>query len=432
MASRKGGPLVLEALLERFFRRGAILWVARIEGEIAGYCWSLVGGNDGHYVFPLGEADVVIMADEVFPDFRGRGIAPALIEEVLAWHGNQGASRAYIASALWNRASLRSIAKTRFQELATVHETRIFGHRAAIWTDRRAGQRPKAWRLTQGARRLTKLGLASIAACCIAIRDWIRPLGGRTAMRRPVVLCYHDVPGHLKPRFSAQLNTLLRMGRVVDLEDDTPSAARRFSLTFDDASRSVFENAVPELLQRGVRGTVFVASGHLGKNMSWEHDLEFDHERARVIDEQGLLGGAVAGIEVGAHGVLHKNLTRLSHEQAREEIVHSKDQLERLLGQRIRYFALPYGAYNADVVRMVKQAGYARAFGVLPDPAQRISDSFLRMRTPVSPEDWALEFRLKLMGAYAWARGPKALLCQFRALFGPSDDHSSSAENAQS
>jgi peptidoglycan/xylan/chitin deacetylase (PgdA/CDA1 family) len=69
--------------------------------------------------------------------------------------------------------------------------------------------------------------------------------------------------------------------------------------------------------------------------------------------------------EIGSHTVTHPLLTRISLEQARSEIVESKQMLENLYDQNITKFCYPRGYTNSDLQVMVRDAGYYSARGVL-------------------------------------------------------------------
>jgi len=68
-----------------------------------------------------------------------------------------------------------------------------------------------------------------------------------------------------------------------------------------------------------------------------------------------------AGFEVGAHTLTHPRLTSLSPEDARHEIAGSRARLEDVTGTRVESFCYPYGAFNAEHVRLVHEAGFSFA-----------------------------------------------------------------------
>jgi peptidoglycan/xylan/chitin deacetylase (PgdA/CDA1 family) len=72
---------------------------------------------------------------------------------------------------------------------------------------------------------------------------------------------------------------------------------------------------------------------------------------------------AANGVEIGAHTVTHPFLTELDHEAAWREISQCKHELEQQVGVEIRAFSYPNSRHNAEIREMVRQAGYAFAFG---------------------------------------------------------------------
>mgnify|MGYP000942071082 CR=1 FL=1 len=81
---------------------------------------------------------------------------------------------------------------------------------------------------------------------------------------------------------------------------------------------------------------------------------------------------AQRGVEIGGHTVAHTILTTLEDDQALEEMVQGKWQLESIIGKPVTSFAYPNGKperdYAARHVPLVRQAGFERAvstaFGV--------------------------------------------------------------------
>jgi peptidoglycan/xylan/chitin deacetylase (PgdA/CDA1 family) len=75
-------------------------------------------------------------------------------------------------------------------------------------------------------------------------------------------------------------------------------------------------------------------------------------------DVAALAGG---GIAFGAHTVTHPVLSTLSAAEARDEIVRSKEAIERCLGRPVRLFAYPNGGpedFDAATKRILRDAGF--------------------------------------------------------------------------
>ncbi len=62
-----------------------------------------------------------------------------------------------------------------------------------------------------------------------------------------------------------------------------------------------------------------------------------------------------AGIEIGAHTRSHRDLRRLSTEEAHEEIAGSRTELEDRLGRPVESFAYPFGYYSHDSLEIVSR-----------------------------------------------------------------------------
>ncbi|MFV8826982.1 polysaccharide deacetylase family protein [Alkalihalobacterium sp. APHAB7] len=58
------------------------------------------------------------------------------------------------------------------------------------------------------------------------------------------------------------------------------------------------------------------------------------------------------GFEIGNHTMSHKNLSKLSAEEQRKEIVELNDLIEEIIGERPRFFRAPYGV-NTDISKQV-------------------------------------------------------------------------------
>lgn len=65
--------------------------------------------------------------------------------------------------------------------------------------------------------------------------------------------------------------------------------------------------------------------------------------------------------EIGAHTFTHPVLTRVTDQEAEAEIRKSKIYLEKLLGKNVDAFCYPRGAYSAQHIEMLRQAGFTYA-----------------------------------------------------------------------
>lgn len=67
---------------------------------------------------------------------------------------------------------------------------------------------------------------------------------------------------------------------------------------------------------------------------------------------------AKAGHELGNHSENHKQMSKLSAEECKEEIMKPHDKVKNLTGEEMRVFRPPYGDYNDTLIEAVESCGY--------------------------------------------------------------------------
>lgn len=127
-------------------------------------------------------------------------------------------------------------------------------------------------------------------------------------------------------------------------------------LTFDDGYEDAYLAALPVLKKHQFVGTFFLINNLIdkeGRLKNWQ------------IDEM-----KAAGMEFGSHTLTHPDLTKISADEAREQIFTSKGNSTT--------FCYPAGKYNQDVINLVKEAGYKIAVTTKIGIAKE-SSSFLEL-----------------------------------------------------
>lgn len=218
-----------------------------------------------------------------------------------------------------------------------------------------------------------------------------------------VVIYYHDIPVESQHKFFQQLDIMERLSNPIPLHfcGKLEFGKRYFAISFDDGLADVLLYALPELARRQIPATVFIPTGHIGQSASWASNSEYSRKKI-LTQEQMLAVGTYDLVSIGSHCITHRPLRALDDTEAKHEIVNSKRQLERILGQKIDLLAFPYGQFKDHHIRYAKDAGYLRVFTTRPSLAFAVSDEYSVGRVGVEPLDWPVELRLKLMGSYRW------------------------------
>ena len=219
-------------------------------------------------------------------------------------------------------------------------------------------------------------------------------------------------------RFREQMQLLAEEGyRVVDVSvaasllDAGLLPARTIGLSFDDGFRDVAEAALPVLEEHGFRATVFVCPDVIDGRARFDW---YPHGQPPLLgwDELRVLDGGALRFE--AHTLTHPNLTALTEDDARREIVGSKARLEARLGRPVEAFCYPAGLHGERERRLVAEAGFRVAVSCEPGPNRAESDRLTLRRQQVDARDGLLDFRAKLAGGHDSPPPARALYRRIR------------------
>jgi peptidoglycan/xylan/chitin deacetylase (PgdA/CDA1 family) len=188
------------------------------------------------------------------------------------------------------------------------------------------------------------------------------------------ILCYHkfglDDTSSMTtsaPVFEQQMKYLkengyrvISPGQLLDfLEYRRQIPKKSVLITMDDGYKSVYTLAWPILKKYNFTATLFVYTDYVGIS-----------KKAITWDELGVL--KAHGFTIGSHSVAHSDLSKKNPDETEKafqnrlekEIFLSKKIIDAKLGQDTLFFSFPYGRYNADLIKMVKSAGYKIAVTV--------------------------------------------------------------------
>jgi ribosomal protein S18 acetylase RimI-like enzyme len=106
-------------LMQRELADHGVMWMALLDGKLAGFLWSRKGRHIPKWFVPLKEDDLQFFAATTFDEFRGRGIAPAMMRYIMDQE-MQGRGTAYVDCAQWNNPAARFFEKAGFTRIATM------------------------------------------------------------------------------------------------------------------------------------------------------------------------------------------------------------------------------------------------------------------------------------------------------------------------
>ena len=173
---------------------------------------------------------------------------------------------------------------------------------------------------------------------------------------------------------------------------------RVVGITLDDGYLSNLNHALPVLKHVGFSATCYAVSGFLGGYNQWDESQGI--AKANLMDPSDIKTWVDAGMEIGSHTCHHPDLTQLSLDQVRQELVKSKSDLENHLQHPVTQFCYPYGHFLAEHEALVSQAGYVAATTTARGRACETDRLTALPRVPVVKSTYALQFLLKVLTRY--------------------------------
>jgi peptidoglycan/xylan/chitin deacetylase (PgdA/CDA1 family) len=182
---------------------------------------------------------------------------------------------------------------------------------------------------------------------------------------KPTILMYHGLSAKRNRNryeievgcFDKQLNYLFSNGYKCIVVDDfnkslsnskAPSYGKAVLITFDDGHESDFNYALPLLKKYSFKATFFITTDWIGKS--------------QYMSAAQLRNLVKEGMSVQSHAKTHSFLDTLDIDSVNVELKESKQKIEDILGQEVRYISLPGGRYNSTTIKCAKAQDYVAMF----------------------------------------------------------------------
>lgn len=223
------------------------------------------------------------------------------------------------------------------------------------------------------------------------------------------VLNYHQINDTEKnaltvntEQFEAQMKYLSENGYTTitpaDMldawENGTKLPEKPVIITFDDGYLDNYNHAFPILEKYQLKATIFLISDYVNtypNYLTWS--------AVQDMQESGL-------IDFESHTLSHEELTKApSLDEAKHQLIGSKQAIEWNLGKQVNFIAYPCGEYDADIEQATKDADYRAAFTVNYGLAEPGEDPFILDRVPIfgSNSHTLARFKLRLTFAPLFA-----------------------------
>jgi glycosyltransferase involved in cell wall biosynthesis len=195
--------------------------------------------------------------------------------------------------------------------------------------------------------------------------------------------------------------------------------SRSIIVTFDDAYVDLARIALPILAQFDIPATAFVVTEKVGGTNDWSSDPGLAGRR--LLDWDAIRALVASGVSIGAHGRTHADLTTLSSDAIRVEVIGSRADLQRELGVAPEEFAYPFGPSTPAVEAIVREAGFSVGLTTESAPSGPSHSNLAYPRMEVEGRSRFLSFVIGIwIGDMTWFRNMFALQRQREADQAPS------------
>lgn len=170
------------------------------------------------------------------------------------------------------------------------------------------------------------------------------------------------------------------LGAVVDhYKNGRKLPEKPIVITFDDGYRNNYRYAYPILKKYGFTATIFVATKTIGGINEFDY-LANIQPKNQMLSWNEIKEMNDSGITIGAHTIDHVRLSKISQSEAKNQILGSKEILEKELKKEVRYFCYPYGDCNQTVAQIVKECGFSAATTTEPGIVESDMNPYLLKR----------------------------------------------------
>jgi peptidoglycan/xylan/chitin deacetylase (PgdA/CDA1 family) len=238
----------------------------------------------------------------------------------------------------------------------------------------------------------------------LLVRNWYR----RAVGRFPVIILYHHLIADRSHHFAMPTSQFIKHVRFLKQYYSVCSLSEALLklqggyvtsptvvLTFDDGYRDNYLTLRAVAEEFAIPVCLFLCTDHLTSGRPFDHDLRRGQEDFFPLTWEQVGYLRRGGFEIGSHTRTHFDCGSCNERLLHEEIVVSRQELERQLGEPVKMFSFPWGHPDniSPMAMRLAQETYAHVFSAyggqnFPDGGQPMK----HLRRPSHPADlWELE-----------------------------------------
>jgi len=169
-------------------------------------------------------------------------------------------------------------------------------------------------------------------------------------------------------------------------------------ITFDDGFENNYIHAFPLLKRYDFTGIIFLVTDFIDSYYTWTKGSSEPPEK--LLSWENIIEMHQSGIKFGSHACTHANLTKISNEEVQDQLKFSRENIEEKLGSKVDFFSYPYGAYNNNVIKIVKNTGFKSACSTIRGNRHLSKERFKLKRVMIHHDTTILRFQYYLTRFY--------------------------------
>jgi len=145
---------------------------------------------------------------------------------------------------------------------------------------------------------------------------------------------------------------------------------KTIAITFDDGFKDNYINAFPFLKENSIKATIFINTYSIGKKLSHYEIFSKKHPRWRqnifyqFLTWEEIKEMSYHGIEFESHTHFHSKLSEINNQDIENDILLSKNIIEKNLNKNVKYLSYPYGVYDDRIINIAKKLKFEAAWGI--------------------------------------------------------------------
>lgn len=180
---------------------------------------------------------------------------------------------------------------------------------------------------------------------------------------------------------------------------------KQIIITFDDGYKDNYKIVLPILKKYNFKMVLFLVTDCEYNKWDVEAEGREKEKRFSLMNKEEVQELIKSGlVEIGGHTSNHLDMPFTEKSKLKEDLIFSKEKLEKLTGEKLVSFAYPWGNNDGSSKELIKELGYKFAAATESGTACFSDDLYEIQRIGIYSKDGIDKFKEKISGRYLFKR----------------------------